>query len=228
MLGAKIEITFPYFACFRPPKTTSLIITYPIPPFTTLIGMLANAKGVHWCDYEHFSKEAEDKLLMNIRPLRVDKSQRELAKLLKLKEEEEKGGGRITAFPSSPMYRYFLVRPSYLLYLASEERDYLTDLLSALRNPFRPLYLGQSDDMVVVDVVWEGEVEKREGNEVWGLVYGLYEGCEYVALPLAYDERENPPIFSLPPRFPFQLDFPVEVFLFGEEGVPLFNRNRLP
>lgn len=227
MLGAKIKISLPYFACFRPPKSTSLVLTYPIPPFTTLIGMFANAKGIHWEDYPALSQEAEKLLLLNIRPIELDKSQRELVKLLKLVGREERGAGRITSFPSSPMYRYFLVRPSYLLYVASEDEGYLGELLSALRYPSRPLYLGQSDDMVVVDIVWEGEVRRGVGNEVWGLVHGIYEGCEYIALPLAYGERENPPIFSLPSHFPFQLPFPMEVFFFQEEGVPLFNKEHL-
>ncbi|MGC9004453.1 MAG: CRISPR-associated protein Cas5 [bacterium] len=228
MLGAKIEITLPYFACFRPKTSTSLIITRPIPPFTTIIGMFGNAKGIHWTEYPAFSERAEELLLMNIRPLQLDKSQREVAKLLKLKGGEERGAGRITSFPSSPMYRYFLVRPSYVLYIASEDEEYLRDLLTALHQPFRPLYLGQSDDMVIVDVVWEGEVEEGEGSEVWGLIYGMYEGCEYITLPLAYGERENPPIFSLPPSFPFQIDFNLPLFFFQEEGVPLYNKRTLP
>mgnify|MGYP000107575811 CR=1 FL=1 len=227
MLGAKIELAFPYFACFRQPKSTSLLLTNPVPPFTTIIGMLGNAKGIHWLEYQSFYEEAEKLLLMNIRPLELDKSQREVAKLLKLKVGEERGAGRITSFPSSPMYRYFLVQPSYLLYIASEKEDYLRDLLSSLRDPFRPLYLGQSDDMVIVDVLWEGEVKKGEGREIWGLVYGIYEGCEYIAFPLTYVEREKPPIFSLPPRFPFTLDFPLELYFFQEEGVPLYNREAI-
>lgn len=227
MFGAKIEISLPYFACFRPPKTTSLVLTYPIPPFTTLIGMFANALGVHWIDYPSFSQKAEELLLMNICPIQLDKTQRELTKLLKLKGGEEKGAGRFTAFPSSPIYRYFLVRPSYRLYIASEDDGYLKEILSALRQPFRPLYLGQSDDMVVTSIIWEGEVESGMGNEVWGLLYGLYEGCEYIALPLAYSERETPHIFSLPPRFPFRIDFQTELFSFDGENVQLFNKNRI-
>ncbi|MBC7330032.1 CRISPR-associated protein Cas5 [bacterium] len=223
MLGAKVELTLPYFACFRHPKSTSLVLTHPIPPFTTIIGMLGNAKGIYLTEYPQFAEEAEKLLLMNIRPLELDKCQRELAKLLKLKKEERRAG-RITSFPSSPMYRYFLVRPSYMLYIASEKEDFLRDLLSSLRNPFRPLYLGQSDDMVIVDVVWEGEVKKGEGREVWGLIFGIYEGCEYIAYPLTYVEKEKPPIFSLPQRFPFTLNFPLELYFFNNEGVPLYNR----
>ncbi len=227
MLGAKIELSIPYFACFRPPRSTSLVITHPVPPFTTLIGMFANAKGVHWDNYSPFFEEAERRLLMNIRPIELDKSQREVARLLKLKRGEERATGRITAFPSSPIYRYFLVRPSYLLYIASEEEDYLQDILHSLRYPSRSLYIGQSDDMVVVDIVWEGEVRKGKGDEIWGLIHGVYEGCEYIALPLTHWEREKPPIFSLPPHFPFKLNFEEELFLFGEEGVPLYNREKL-
>jgi CRISPR-associated protein Cas5h len=226
MLGAKIQLTLPYFACFRPPKSTSLILTHPVPPFTTLIGLLGNAKGIHWLDYRQFAEKAERLLMMNIRPLELDKSQREITKLLKLKKGE-RGTGRITSFPSSPMYRYFLVRPAYMLYLASENEDFLRDLLFSLRNPFRPLYLGQSDDMVIVDIVWDGEVKRGKGKEVWGMVFGLYEGCEYIAYPLTYVEKERPPIFSLPQRFPFTLNFPLELYFFQDEGVPLYNRESI-
>jgi len=227
MKGAKIELTIPYFACFRPPKSTSLLLTHPLPPFSTLIGMLANAKGVHWREYPAFFEEAQRLLLMNIRPIVLDKPQQELGKLLKLKESEGRGAGRITSFPSSPMYKYFLVRPSYLLYIASVNEGFLDDLLLSLANPFRPLYLGQSDDMVIVDITWMGEVKGGEGKEVWGLIQGIYGGCEYVALPVSRQEGEGPVIFSLPPKFPFQLDFPQQLFFFQEEAVPLYNKESL-
>jgi len=46
MRGIIIRCEVLYFVTFRKPASTSLILTYPIPPFTTIRGMIANALGL--------------------------------------------------------------------------------------------------------------------------------------------------------------------------------------
>ncbi|RLC75080.1 MAG: CRISPR-associated protein Cas5, partial [Chloroflexi bacterium] len=45
MLGLKFKIDCLYFNTFRKPISTSLILTYFIPPYTTIRGMISNALG---------------------------------------------------------------------------------------------------------------------------------------------------------------------------------------
>lgn len=222
--GLTVDLESPYFACFRQVAATSVVLTYPVPPFTTLIGMLLNARGVHYADYEAERARLQEALRFNLRPLHPPgRPQRELAKLLKLTGEGRKEEGkRPVDFPSSPVRKSFLVRPAYRVYLASASRELVEDLWEALRHPARPLYLGGSDDMVVVTPRWIGELTWAEGQEVWGLLPGLHEGCEQIRLPIAFRSGRDlapPPLLALPPRFPFRLPAPRPLAFFESEGV---------
>ena len=176
VLGLKFRIDSPYFATFREPTSTSLILTYVIPPYTTIRGMISNALGLPRDDLS-----VQDWFKIGIKPLRFAKS-REMAKILKLK-----GTGRKyeRTFPSSPMFREFLVEPSYEVFLVGEE-DKIRKTYSALLNPARPLYLGGSDDLVDLDVFELVEVEKTETKEVWSVVERVYEGCVVEKVPYKF------------------------------------------
>ena len=68
----------------------------------------------------------------------------ELAKILKLKESP---GPPSTHYPSAPMFKEYLVNPKYELFVGGQE-NIITKIHEALVYPERPLYLGQSDDLV--------------------------------------------------------------------------------
>jgi len=222
--GLTVDLESPYFACFRQVAATSVVLTYPVPPFTTLIGMLLNALGVHHADYEAERDRLQGALRFNLRPLEpMGRPQRELAKLLKLVGEGRKEEGkRPVDFPSSPVRKSFLVRPAYRVYLAAESQELIGRLWEALHRPARPLYLGGSDDMVVVTPRWMGVVDWAQASETWGMLPGLHEGCELIRLPVAFRAGRDlapPPLFALPRRFPFPLPQPQRLAFFESEGV---------
>lgn len=229
-LGFIVDAEMPYFACFRKPASTSVILTYPVPPFTTIIGMIANALGISRPEYLDRILRLQSILWLNLRPLApLQRPSRELAKILKLVGEEREER-RPTSFPSSPMHKYFLTRPSYRFFVASEDVETINEIVNALRYPKRPLYLGQSDDMVVITVAWEGEVEQVLSQQAYGLVKGSYEGngqrTELLRLPLGFEsERKSilSPLLTLPSQFPFQLPEPEPLWRFDQETVHLFS-----
>jgi len=85
---------------------------------------------------------------IGIQRLGVKGISRELCKILKLKKA---GEGFKRVFPSSPMFKNFLVGPKYRVYIVGESN--IESLFERLKDPARPLYLGQSDDMVDVSNV---------------------------------------------------------------------------
>mgnify|MGYP000468820234 CR=1 FL=1 len=229
LYGCIADLEMPYFACFRKPASTSVILTYPVPPFTTIIGLIANALGVPRPAYTPMISWLQETLRLNLRPLKpLGRPNRELAKILKLVGEprEER---KPTSFPSSPMHKYFLARASYRVYLAASDPDEIDEIAAALRRPARPLYLGQSDDLVIVTVSWQGEAFEVESDRAWGLVPGVHEAegqrVEVLKLPLAFEGERTlkyTPVVSLPERFPLKLKEPIVMWHFGEETVPLF------
>ena len=171
MFGLVFDVEGIYFCCFRQPTTTSLILSFPIPPFTTIRGFLENALG-----YERDSFALQNtNLLIGIKPLGKIERNAELAKILKLVSREEKPCFKRT-FPSAPMFKNFLVEPKYRIYLVGKE-NLINEISEKLENPERPLYLGQSDDIVDVNSIQVVNVEKTQSNKIWSIVEGVYNGC---------------------------------------------------
>ncbi|HXG41398.1 MAG TPA: CRISPR-associated protein Cas5 [Dehalococcoidia bacterium] len=228
MRGLIVDLELPYFASFRRPTSTSVVLTYPVPPFTTLVGLMANALGVHWADYEGAVQQLQAALYLNLRPLRLERPSRELAKLLKLVGEEREVR-RPTSFPSSPVFRYFLVRPAFRLFVASGDKTMVEDIALALASPARPLFLGRSDDPVVAHLAWEGEVERVEAQDAWALVpsSGVEpSGGELIRLPLAFRpgrDLVHSPLLLLPQSFPVHLPQPQPLWRFARETVHLLS-----
>ncbi len=174
--GLKFRLDCPYFTTFRKPTSTSLILSYVIPPYTTIRGMISNALGLPRDDLR-----VQDWFKIGIKPLKFEKC-REMAKILKLKGT---GKSYERSFLSSPMFREFLVEPSYEIFLVGDE-ERINEVYSALQNPKRPLYLGGSDDLVDVEIFEPVEVEEAEAEEIWSVVEGVHEGCVVEKVPYRF------------------------------------------
>jgi len=174
--GLKFRLDCPYFAAFRKPTSTSLILSYPIPPYTTIRGLISNALGLSRDDLR-----VQDWFKIGIRLLNFEKS-REMAKILKFKGTGKKYE---RTFPSAPMFKEFLVEPSYEIFLVGEESK-INKVYSSLQNPKRPLYLGSSDDLVDLEIFEPGKVDERETTEVWSATEGIYEGCIVEKVPYKF------------------------------------------
>jgi CRISPR-associated protein Cas5h len=160
----------------------------------------------------------QDKLSIGIRPLRWGQANRELAKILKLKEFDKT---RIASFPSSPMFKYFLVNPAYTIYLGGDEQ-LLEGIKDALQNPSRPLYLGQSDDVVDVKVSSVIKTEKKLSGKVDSIFPGIKDNCEILKLPYKFQGEETliySPVLSLPASFPYTLGEEIEVYTFDSQAI---------
>jgi len=216
MRGLTFDMESIYFCCFRQPTTTSLILSFPIPPFTTIRGFLENVLGY---ERDAFTLQNEN-LLIGIRPIRKIERNTELSKILKLISREEKPCFRRT-FASAPMFKNFLVEPKYKIYLVGEE-DLVSKISEKLENPERPLYIGQSDDLVDVNNIQVVNVEKTKNNKIWSIIEGIYNGCEIVKLPYKFINKGKDvemKVFSVPEKLPFELKKEIECFKFGEEDV---------
>jgi CRISPR-associated protein Cas5h len=213
MLGLSLRVECPYFATFRKPTTTSIILTYLIPPYTTIRGMLSNALGLPRDDYR-----VQEWFKIGIKPLRFSKS-KEMAKILKLKRT---GKTYQKSFPSSPIFREFLVEPSYEIFLVGDDSK-ITEVYSALKNPRRPLYFGGSDDIVDLDVFEPMKVEEKEVSELRCVVEGIYKGCVIEKVPYKFVKmRKNFNVVyktvSIPVKDPIKVKRSFKAIHFGDWG----------
>jgi CRISPR-associated protein Cas5h len=226
-----------YFVCFRQPTSTSTVLTYPVPSFTALRGLVANCMGRPRRAVEvgknsvnllvdDLDLQAEVK--MGIELLRRGSKNRELAKLLKFNGQ---GSVYQREFPSSPIFKEFLTRPAFRVYLVGSA-EILQQIHAKLLEPERPLYLGQSDDLVdIYDVTAPQPVEEIEAEMCHTLFEGVGEGCELIKLPYAFDEKgerlryagQPPHVLSLPfePK-PAKLPKRMRLFKVGDRYVAAY------
>lgn len=219
MKGITFILECPYFCCFRRPTSTSTMITYPVIPLTTLRGFVANAMGLQRNDFV-----LQDKMRIGIAPLSSPFVFTELAKILKLKEGEKRDRPQI--YPSSPMYKELLINVSMKIYLGIEDGNYFDFIINALNNPARPLYIGQSDDMVVIsDIKGFDMVKKDTALSLMGIALGIHNDCELVKLPYRFKDLstlEYTSVLSIPkPNNPITSKESAECYYFGDEGVQL-------
>ncbi len=180
MFGLRVRLEGMYFTTFRNPTSTSLIMSYSIPPYTTLRGLISNALG-----FKRDDLSVQDWVKMGIRPLSFSNRSREMAKILKLK-----GTGETyqRTFPSSPMFREFLVSPVYEIYLVGED-DKIHHIYNALLKPARPLYIGASDDLVDIELSEPAQTKEIKTAEITGIIEGIHENCFVEKIPYKFIKR---------------------------------------
>jgi len=218
MKGIVLDLEIPYFSTFRKPTSTSLILSFPIPPFTTVRGMLANALGLERDDYS-----LQDIFKIGLSVLNKGDRNIEFAKILKLKP----GFGKIIKdFPSAPMSREFIVQPAYRYFIAGDVAS-MERLYQALKSPQRPLYLGQSDDLVEYSLSELMDVETVSTNEFFSAVSEVVADSVLEKLPFKFHQKGNDweldyQLLSIPNQYPVHTIDRIDGFRFGEITVQLF------
>ncbi len=210
----KLKINCPYFTTFRKPASTSTILTYFIPPYTTIRGLISNALGLPRDDLR-----IQDWFKIGVKPLITNfEKSREMAKILKLK-----GTGEIYRrnFSSSPIYKEFLVNQYYEVFLIGNDKR-IKDIYLSLLNPERMLYIGDSDAMADIDVSQPNYVEEVETNKVWSVIEGIYDGCIVEKIPYKFVKIGGKfnleyKTVSIPSSYPFLLKKKIILFKLIEE-----------
>lgn len=189
-------------------------MSYSIPPYTTIRGMIANALGMMRDELS-----IQDWITIGIKPLDFSNRSRELAKTLKLISRELKfkcnlcqnkwttttkpakcpqcGSSEFLeipnykrVFPSAPMFKEFLVCPAYEIYVAGED-DKINPIYNALIHPARPLYIGASDDLVNIEPSKPIEIKKISAREISGVIEGIHEKCFIEKIPYKFSKKGN-------------------------------------
>lgn len=185
MLGFKFRLESLYFTSFRKATSSSILDSYKIPPFTTLRGLMSNALGLKRDDLY-----LQDLIKIGIKAYPVEYSS-EMTKVLKLKSNPKTPYNRY--FPSSPMFKEFLINPVYDIYVGGD--DEIVEMIhDALINPKRDLYIGSSDDLVDIEVSDCFEIFSEMGQPDT-VIEGLYENSFLEKIP--YKFNQNKKSFSL-------------------------------
>lgn len=216
--GLTFKLDGLYFNTFRKPTSTSTILTYSVPPFTTIRGLLSNAFGLQRDDFS-----LQDSFRIGIKFVTTRGTSRELAKILKLK-----GTGKHyqRSFPSAPIFKEFLVRPSYEIFIVGDQ-EIIAGLSGALSDPKRPLYLGGSDELVEVGYSEPLAIEESTASEIHSVVEGVHPNSIVEKLPYKFTKRGRDYSLeyltvSIPQNNVIDLPEPAKCFVFEDVNVAAY------
>jgi len=218
MLGLRFDAEGVYFCCFRQPTSTSVILSYSIPPFTTIRGLVECALGLPRNSYF-----LQNKLKIGIEPLNQPEEITELSRILKFVSRQKERTYQ-KKFPSTPMFKSFLVNPHYRIYLAGGN-ELITEIAEKLQNPERPIYLGQSDDMVDICNVIPVEIHEEESSILSSVIENIIENCEVVKVPYRFinkGKHVEMKVVSIPRELPLKLEEEIKCWKFDIGNIFLF------
>jgi CRISPR-associated protein Cas5h len=222
MQSLSFTVEAPLFYTFRVPSSTSIIRSFAVPPFTTIRGMLSNAMGLKRDDF--LLQDTDLRIGLNI--VRQPERNIETARMLKYVARNETEAPLRRVFPSSPMTKEFLFWPEYRIHLI-ENTDVLSRVSQALKDPSRPLYLGQSDDFAIVSELQISEAVESISDSVDSIVEGVHPNCEIIRLPYKYNFANGSVslvyrTFSLPSTYPIQLKKKAQCYRVGQKYVAFY------
>jgi CRISPR-associated Cas5-like protein len=188
-LGLRIHV--PFWCSFRDPLTSNVHRTFPIPPPTTLYGLCAAALGLAQDDISRrhqmrfaIAVEREGELV-------------ETYSTWKKAGESPKGEAQKVAFAaikargnlapdeaqwiSTPIIRQKLIQPVYTIGIWTS-KAVSEELQTAFKSPTWPLYLGESDDGIDVEILGE-EIPRSSTQPATGAVEGIQGGGILASLP---------------------------------------------
>lgn len=218
MKGLQFDIEGIHFCCFRQPVSTSVILSYPIPPFTTIRGLIECAMGKQRDSYF-----LQDQIKIGLKPLNNPVKVTELARILKFISRQKEQTFQKN-FPSAPMFKSFLVNPRYRIFVTGEE-ELVKIIAEKLRSPERPCYLGLSDDMIDISHIKIQSIQATHDNMISSSLEGIYDNCEIVRIPYKFIHNGKDvemKVISIPKIFPYTLEKNIACFSFNGEKILLY------
>ena len=100
---------------------------------------------------------------------------------------------------STQINRQRLINPLFSIYIISENDDEfaLENIKNALLNPKRPLYIGESDDLVNILNISIVEINSTASSSISSIIPGIYQNSDLVKLPTHLKFDKNHEFFTV-------------------------------
>ena len=105
---------------------------------------------------------------------------------------------------STQINKQRLINPCFSFYLISDDKTgefCLENIKRYLIDPKRPLYIGESDDIVIIDNISIVDIEKNISSSIDSIVPGIYQNSNLIKLPtnIKFDiSKDNFTLCSIP------------------------------
>lgn len=153
---------------YKLPTSFQLKETYPLPPYSTIIGMIHNA-----CNYleykpmqisvqgKYHSKVNNLKYFYSFTPEKLEKDR--MKNYIYISENDI---GKKTGVYKSPLDEELLVDVELLIHIVPEDQSLVEEIYNAFKTPREYISLGRREDLVVIDEVKVVEIlEERVRGE---------------------------------------------------------------
>ncbi|MHB8361111.1 MAG: type I-B CRISPR-associated protein Cas5b [Thermoplasmataceae archaeon] len=139
---------------FRTPLSHSIHDTLPLPPPTTIIGMIGAALGVDRKDMNSYYSSLKVGVIGTHEAIYQD-----LTHIIKFA-----GSGEIKnkSNPTSLLTRENLFNNNFLIWIMPDKREMVDILIRALQNPKYALSMGRDDEIIRIDEVKKVKLEYEE------------------------------------------------------------------
>ena len=147
-------------ASYRKPSSMQIKESYPLPPYSTVIGMIHNACGyLEYVDMdisiqgEYYSRVNELYTRYEFKPGFYDKTRH----FLEIKSENEKG----TGLTRGPANVELLTNVKLIIHVYPKQKEKLEEIYQGLKNPREYLSLGRREDLLVIENVEIVDVNEK-------------------------------------------------------------------
>ncbi len=176
---------------YKKPTSFQLKETYPLPPYSTVIGMVHFA-----CDYKeyvpmdvsiqgkYFSKVNDLYTRYEFAGTAVDKERHNI-----IFEGKDKSYGMTRGISTAEL----LVDVELVLHICPEDQNRIGEIEQAFKNPSRFISLGRHEDIVRIDEVQIVEIEENDRDEESPSEAEQYD----IYVPLEHDYEIDATVYSL-------------------------------
>jgi CRISPR-associated Cas5-like protein len=196
-LGLRIHV--PFWCSFRDPLTSNVHRTFPIPPPSTLYGLCAAALGLLQDDVSRrhqlrfaIAVEREGEMVETYSTWKKAAESPKDAKQ-KLAFDAIRARGNLAPdeaqWISTPLIRQKLIQPVYTIGIWTTQ-VVSNELKAAFKSPAWPLYLGESDDGIDVEILGE-EIPQSSNEMATGAVEGVQGGGILANLPRQFTYKSK-------------------------------------
>jgi CRISPR-associated protein Cas5t len=194
-------------ASFRVPETHTFHQTLPLPPKTTIVGMIGAALGL---DLENAHKHVDQKNILVSVYGKHKGMMKDLWNYRKLTSKNYTSEDIKNRRHYSVLIREYLCYNDFIIYFASEKIEPLEELQKAIFSPVYALTAGNSDDLLKICKI--SEILSVNTEKIYQFEYTILPGdisksykhdIDFNLLPITTTVY-TPQVFLLPTRFEFK------------------------
>lgn len=191
-LGLRLHV--PFWCSFRDPLTSNLHRTFPVPPPSTLYGLLAAALGLPQDDQSRRNdlrfavaiEQAGELVETYSKWMKASEGAKDANQKQAYEAMRERGllTPEEAVWVSTPLVRQKLIQPVFAVGVLCRA-EVAEELTAALRRPAFPLYLGESDDGIDIEILG-AETPQFSTASATGAVSGVRAGGMLASLPCRF------------------------------------------